>query len=116
MRWRLYYGDGSVFDGSCEEDAWKAPVLPTHYGIQIYKEEADNERGYSLRHGCTFYCWQNVPVQRWGGHDDLFGLSQYLLSHQGPQKILLGREIYDGTYKEICRRAVNDGSFDDHKE
>lgn len=114
MRWRLYYGDGSTYDGHTEEEAFDAPVLPALFGVQVKKEEANNERGFTIRHGCTFYCWVRDPVERWGGHDDLVGLVQYLLSHEGPQKILIGREIYDETYQEICRRAVDDGTFDDH--
>ncbi len=115
MRWRIYYGDCSVYDGESEADAFAAPVNPSHLGVQILKQQADNERGFTLRHGCTFYCWERLPVPRWGGHDDVFGLAQYLLSHDGPQKILIGRELYDDIYKEICRRAVADGSFDDHE-
>lgn len=114
MRWRIYYGDGAHFDGASEEDAWRAPVKASLLGVQVMKQEAGNARGFTLRHGCTFYCWENTPHPRWGGHDDVFGLSQYLLEHQGPQKILLGREIYDYTYQEICRKAVADGSFDEH--
>ena len=113
-RWRIYYGDGSVYDGLDEEDAWNAPVKPSLLGVQVLKQEANNERGFTLRHGCTFYCWENEPELRWAGHDDQMGLAQYFLSMIGPQKILLGRELYDETYQEICRKAVADGSFDDH--
>jgi len=35
----------------------------------------------------------------------------YILESKGPQKILIGRAIYDETYQNICRKAVNDGCF-----
>ena len=46
---------------------------------------------------------------RWSGKNDLFGLMDYLTYHQGPQKILVGREIHDDTYHEISKIADNDG-------
>lgn len=112
-RWCLYYGDGSTYVGETEGDAFDAPVLPQHYGVQILKQESATARGFSLRHGCTFYCWEDYPVPRWGGHDDVFGLCQYLLTKKGSQKVLVGRELYDDLYRKICRQAVRDGCFCD---
>ena len=107
VRWRIYYGDGSVYDGASDEDAYHAPVL----NVQILKQEADNERGFTLRHGCSFFCWEDKPVPRWSGKSDVFGLQDYYSYKEGPQKVLIGREIYDETYQEICRQAVADGPF-----
>lgn len=104
LRFCLYYGDGSTYEGETEADAFAAPVI----NIQIVKQEADNERGFSLRHGCNFFCWEGF---RWSGKSDIFGLMDYYSYHKGPQKVLIGREIYDKTYQEICSRAVADGPF-----
>ena len=108
MRFRIYYGDGSTYDGETQADAFAAPVLD----VQIVKQEADNERGFTLRHGSNFYCWEDRPVARWSGKGDVFGLQDYYGYQTGPQKVLIGREIYDDTYQEICRRAVADGPFE----
>ena len=107
MRFRIYYGDGSIYDGASQEDAFAALNL----NVQLVKQEADNERGYTLRHGCNFYCWEDLPVPRWSGKGDVFGLMDYYGYQKGPQKVLIGREIYDDTYKEICRKAVEEGGF-----
>lgn len=117
LRWSLYFGDGSRYDGRTIAHAYDAPVL----NIQILKQEADNERGYSLRHGCNFFCWERIIRSgdgvavgwRWGGKGDIFGLMDYYSYHEGPQKVLVGREIHDDTYHAISRQAAQDGSFDD---
>ncbi len=119
MRWSLYYGDGSRYDGETSEHAFSAPSL----NIQILKQEADNERGFSQRHGCNFFCWEKIArsdggeVQgdlfRWGGKNDIFGLQDYYGYHEGPQKVLIGREIHDDSFHEISRQVVADGSFDE---
>lgn len=112
LRFKIYYGDGSTYEGSGTEDAWKAPSgCGDKGGVQIVKQEADNERGFTLRHGCTFFCWEETPVQRWSGKQDEFGLADYLLYTQGPQRILLGREIHDDTYQNLSRRAVEEGGW-----
>lgn len=103
MKWRIYYGDGTTYDGETQEDAFNAPTK----NVQLTKQEADNERGHSIRHGSDFHCWEGF---RWGGKDRE-GLVDYIIHHQGPQKILLGREIHDETYQKICRQAVKDGCF-----
>ncbi len=117
LRWSLYYGDGSRFDGNCSLHAMRAPT----WGVQILKQEADNERGFSQRHGCNFFVWERIIRSgdgvavgwRWGGKGDQFGLSHYYETHKGAQKVILGVEIHDDTYHEISRRVVADGSFDD---
>ncbi len=117
FRWSLYYGNGSRYDGKTSAHAFAVPVL----NIQILKQEADNERGYSLRHGCNFFCWERVvrsdggpcSLWRWGGKGDIFGLMDYYSYHEGAQKVLIGREIHDDIYHDISRRAAAEGSFDD---
>lgn len=113
MKWKIYYGDGTTYSGESEEEALQAPTL----NVQLIKQEADNPRGYSLRHGCAFFCWERVMLSdgtildqgRWGGKHDTFGLMDYWGFHKGPQKVLVGREIHDDTYQEISRRVTEDG-------
>lgn len=117
MRWSLYYGDGSRYDGETSEHAFFAPAL----NMQVVKQEADNERGFTQRRGSAFYCWERVvrsdggpcDLWRWSGKADLFGLMDYYGYHEGPQKVLIGREIPDEIYHETSRIVVADGSFDD---
>lgn len=117
MKWRIYYSDGSLLNGESSEDAYAAPTM----GALLLKQAADNWRGYSLRHGFVFLCWEHITLSdgtvleesRWGGKDDLFGLTDYYARHIGPQKVLIGREIHDDTYHEISRIAAKDGCLCD---
>lgn len=113
MRWRLYYGDDTVYEGEGDEDAFAVPSM----SIQITKQEADNGRGYTTRSGCKFFVWERITrsggVQleegRWAGKDDDFGLAHYYFTHQGPQKVLVGIEIDNALYAHIKEKAATDG-------
>jgi hypothetical protein len=117
MRWRLYYGDGSTHEGETDEDAFAAPSVNAILLKQEVKEDPSNWRGYSIRHGCTFFCWERIMLSdgtvleegRWGGKSDIFGLMDYYSTHKGPQKVLIGREIHDDTYRKISKIASSDG-------
>ena len=150
MRSRFYYGDGSTYASmdsapigsdrpivlppECPccgavrkhwtEPARVAAFFAPNLNVQILKQEANNERGFSQRHGCNFFTLEKVirsdggPVDswRWGGKNDVFGLQDYYGYHIGPQKVVVGREIHDDIYHEISRRVVADGPFGDHRE
>lgn len=105
-KWRIYYGDGSTFDGETTEDAFAAPVQ----NVQMVKHYADNDKQYALRHSMNFYCWQK-RFQRWSGKGDLFGLSDYYFTEEGAQKVLIGREIPDDTYRIILLKASEEGAL-----
>lgn len=113
MRWRLYYGNSDVVEGEGDEDAFFVPTM----SVQVMKQEADNPRGYSLRHGCKWFCWERIVLPggilteegRWGGKHDDVGLTYYYATHVGPQKVLVGIEIHDDTYHAISKKADNDG-------
>ncbi len=120
MKWRLYYGDGSTYDGETAEDAYAAPTM----NVVILKQEdktPDNWRGFTIRHGAVFLCWQHITLSDgtildemcWSGKDDLIGLTDYWSYHKGAQKVLPGRNIYDQTYKELCKIAVSEGCLCD---
>lgn len=104
MKFTVYYADRSTYSGEGEEDAMEAPTK----AAQITKLEVPEIlRGFSLRHGSDFHCWQDG---RWGGKDR-DGMIDYILHHKGPMKILMGREIHDQLYQDICKQAVADGCF-----
>lgn len=113
MKWRIYYSDGTILNGETSKEAFAAPTM----GALLLKQEADNWRGYSLRHGFIFLCWERITLSdgsfngewRWGGKDDLIGLTDYYSYHKGAQKVLVGREIHDDTYQEISKKAALDG-------
>lgn len=113
MKWRLYYSDGSIYNGESDEEAYSVPSV----GIQLVKQECDNPRGYTLRHTANFYCWERImrstgeilDESRWGAKGDLFGLMNYYETQPGPQKVLVGIEIHDASYHDISRRAATDG-------
>lgn len=100
-----------MYDGDCAHHAYRAPNL----NVQIYKEECSAEidpRGYTIRHGCNFFCWEDEPVGRWSGKGDLFGLFDYFNYHKGPMKIISGREIYGDIYQRVQKQVKADGNFD----
>jgi len=113
MKWKLYYSDGSTYKGENAEQAYRAKGR-TEKGqlVVLVKQEADNERGYSIRHGSDFFVWEDDPVERWGGKDRE-GLMDYFLHKEGYQKVMPGREIHDGLFQLILRDANRDGCLCD---
>lgn len=104
MRWRIYYGDGSIYEGETEADAMAAPTK----SAQITSSEVpDSPRGRTLSHGSDYHCWLG---SYWSARDR-DGMIDYILHREGAQKIIMGRAIYDKTYKEICRKVLQDGCF-----
>ena len=104
MKFRIYYADGSHYDGETTKDAMGAPTM----GALVVKQEApSNITGYSLR-SSAFFTWEKIPG-RWGGKDDHFGLSRYWATEEGAQKVLQGQEVDDKLYQDTRARAVDDG-------
>lgn len=118
MKWAIYYDSGIVRRGESTDDAFAVPVR----GVQLIKQEApSNPNGFSLRHGCNFFCWEQIRLSdgtytdqwRWGGKGDVFGLMDYYAEQKGPQKVLIGREIHDQTFQDIHKQAIADGCLCD---
>lgn len=117
MRWRIYYGDGSTYEGETLEDALAAPTT----NAVILKQEChapDIWRGYTLRHTFSFLVWENIirsgdgvelPEGRWGSKNDIFGLMDYFTYRKGPMKIVVGREIHDETFQALMKLTSQDG-------
>ena len=111
MRFRIYYKDGTHYDGDGDEDAMNAPTM----GALVVKQEApSNLNGFSLRTS-SFFCWEkktDISPERWGGKDDMFGLSRYWSTEKGPQKVLQGEEVDGKLFKDTKGRAIEDGYLD----
>ena len=117
MKFAIYYADGRVHTGDTRniEDIQSAPS----WDAIVVKHQAENEQGWSLRHGCNFYGWIKLKQNNgewtsgeyyWSGLGDLFGLANYLRATECEmQKILIGREIHDDTFAAIIDRAKTDG-------
>ena len=113
MRFRIYYKDGTHYDGDGTKDAMNAPTM----GAIVVKQEApSNQNGFSLRCS-TFFCWEKankklgIP-ERWGGKDDIFGLSRYWATEEGEQKVLQGEEVDGRLFQDTKGRAIDDGYLD----
>lgn len=100
MKWRIYYGDGTTYEG----DPFHAPGL----NVQLIKQECGNERGFKLIHNKNHYVWSPFGDPGWHGVADDWGLMDYIAHSNGPQKILIGRVCPDKAYEEICRKAVEE--------
>lgn len=97
MRYRIYYADGSTFDGSPSG----APSLGVVCIVQ-----PDPDVGRHVLSGFDYY-WP-ADGAWWGG--DLFGLFQYLIE-PGLKKVLFGRTISNRAFREILKAACEDRDF-----
>ena len=91
---RIYYGDGTTYKG----DPFHAPAM----NVQLIVAEWHAERGWRIVQGKDYYLWREDSG--WYAAD-IGGLFDYLATHAGPQKVLLGRTIHDEVYQEISKRA-----------
>lgn len=109
-RFRIYYGDGSTYDGAVEH----APAL----NVQAIVQEDPHPHGtgrYVIHGGgqrpnrvpLDYYWWDDAM---WVG-GDLFGLFDYL-QRPGWKKVLFGRTLPDAAYQAIITAAGDDPDFD----
>jgi hypothetical protein len=97
LRWRIYYGDESVYDPG---DPYDAPGL----NVQMIAN-GHREHGWSLIRQVDYY-WYVHERDEWDG-GDIFGLWDYL-SQPGPRKVIFGRNASNETFNRILARAVDD--------
>ena len=109
-RFRTYYGDGSTYNGTSDEDAWYAPQTDVQVIIQENPDAPEKvSRVFSKSlHG--YYCWRE-------GHwfiTDEAGYWDYMMCCQGPKKVLFGRSILrTATFNEVFQRAKAEGLGDE---
>lgn len=101
MRWRIYYGDTSIYSDA-SGDPYDAP--PDN--VQAIASEAACERGFTLCHSKDFYWW--TESDGWYG-GDLFGLWDWL-RQPGPKKVIFARSIPTDEFKAILARAGAEGA------
>jgi hypothetical protein len=82
MKWRIYYGDGSLYS-----DGDGSPFDAPGRDVQAIAVE-DAQVGRTIHSRRDFYWWSSIGW--WGG--DLFGLYDYLLT-PGPRKVIFGRSL-----------------------
>lgn len=101
LRFRIYYADGSTWAG----DPFYAPAR----GVQVIAQEGETAggRGFGLIHSKDFYVWKDEGG--WFGVND-GGFWEYLLTHEGPLKVLHGWTMAKTPeFHECVRRADREG-------
>lgn len=93
MHWKIYYGDGSVYDS---EEGSSPPARDVQVIVQDHPKV-----GKELVTGADYFIRKNG---RWMGVD-LFGLWDYLLDLG---LVLFGRMVTTEEYREVMRRAMAD--------
>lgn len=108
MRFRIYYGDGSVYSGD--------PLLAPTTNIQVIaQEDPTSAKGFILIRGIPdagrsdvgWYTWRDDGYG-WDVHD-LAGFVDYLHCYHGPQRVGIGRTIPTDLYFSILDRAGREG-------
>jgi hypothetical protein len=99
MPWRIYYGDGSIYDDS-QGSPWDAPALNAQAVVV-----SDPEHGWYCCRADDFY-WYIEAEDRWYS-GERFGLFDYL-TQPGMKKVIFGRSIPDWEYRKLLDRAMND--------
>jgi len=105
MRWRIYYGDGSVFSNR-DGTAFDAPAI----NVQVIAQESDNDAGRILMHGTSlraYYCWRDDEKQ-WYCTDEV-GFYDYMMLMLGPKRVLFGRTLRNEAFYEVMKVAIDEG-------
>jgi len=93
MQFKIFYGDGTTYEG----DPFLAPASGV---IAVVMEDSE---GYSVRANRDFYCWRpDVGFFCC----DVGGMWDYILTHEGPKAILVGRYIRNESYYEVMSAAT----------
>lgn len=93
--WRIYYGDGTTYQGSPEE----APERGVQAIAQVHPDV-----GWAATSSSDYYVY--LPHDWWQGVD-VFGLWDYLAT-PGWKRVLFGRTVNNAEYKAILERAFAD--------
>lgn len=99
VAWRIYYGDGSSYDG----DPFLAPARNVQVVVVI-----DPDVGRYLHARCDFYWWDDAIKTWFGG--DINGMWDSL-DQPGPKRVLFGRVVPLRTYDDCIKRALVDPDF-----
>lgn len=99
MKFKIYYADGSVYQG----DPYAAPAL----GVLVIVER-DPDSGRRLVAEKDYFVWDGKNA-RWWAVDEM-GMHDYLIQ-PGPRRVLFGRTVPNEEWYAVCRRANADPDF-----
>lgn len=94
MNWKIYYGDGTTFEG----DAENAPTRD----VQAIVQPCPRTR-WEVVYSTDYYVWRG---DEWCGVD-IFGLWDYLAS-DGWKRVLFGRMLPQDEWQALYRRVKTD--------
>ena len=105
VEWRIYYGDGSVFDNT-EGSPSEAPA--TNVQLIVCKNEVNSRNLYYS------WDWYYYKAGEWRGAD-IHGVIDQLLTDKNGDFVTLkqGRTIRDDIYDDIIKKGFNDNDFKD---
>jgi len=99
-RWRIYYGDGSTYEG----DPFYAPAQNVIVIIRYGPNENALCHSISLR---GYYVYKNGM---WDICDEV-GYWDYMLNWKEPRIAIFGRSLKDKIYELILAKAIQDKEF-----
>lgn len=108
-RFRIYYGDGSFFEGRPED----APVHNVQCIALDDADEAFGQRGRIVMEGWDLFIYTDA-VEGWVGTNKYADLLMHLEDGLGPggvRAVLRGRWIERKAFQAIRDRAFNDPGF-----
>ena len=101
MKYRIYYGDGSMFSGA-ECDAIHAPRLDVQV---IWIENPKRSDGGGIVTGRDFYIYKGG---RWFGCDQA-GFWDYQFHYEGPKAVIFGRTMpSEEAYNNLVQKALKE--------
>lgn len=99
MKWRIYYGDGSTWNGS----PWDAPTT----GVQLIVRTDQFNGRYLLAQKDYYY--YDPEADDWYG-SDRGGFYAYLM-RPGPKRVAFGEWVPTEVYQSCVERALADPDF-----
>lgn len=97
VKFKVYYSDGSTFEGD--------PFLAPAWGALLVVER-DGDHGRRIVSHNDYFVWRDT---RWWACD-FIGLIDYL-SWPGPKKVMFGRHIENEAWNAVFRKANEDRDF-----
>jgi hypothetical protein len=104
VKWRLYYGDNTVYD-----DLMGEPEDAPNFDVQVIAcyEKGSGRQLYYNFDWYYFKVWDD-GLGEWFGAD-IYGLLDQLLTYPRQIKcIKQGRSVRNEVFREILKRAIND--------
>lgn len=101
---RIWYGDESTYSDD-DGELWAAPSVDV-VCVTYRTNDPQHSTSHMIVHTFDFYWWD---APDWFG-GELFGLFDYL-TRPGRKKVIFGRTIPTGKYREIISKAIERKEF-----